>query len=128
MLKLTYTEAGLHLERVSMSLEAMIAQRVLLTMRLGQKLHIEPSSAAFLLPVDVSGLAHLDMALRLEQTTVASIVSVDNEYVEVSLRGSWLAESAEVHEGILVTVCSHRVEFLIDKLWQVTQTQVSYLA
>jgi len=57
MLKLTYTEFGLHLERVTVSLETLVSQRVVLALRMGQTLHVEPSRAAFLLSIEVPGFA-----------------------------------------------------------------------
>jgi hypothetical protein len=124
MLKLTYTEAGLYMERVVTVLEAIVAQRVLLALRFGQKLYIEPGQASFLLPSDAPGLAHLHMALRLEPLQSIAIVPVDDEFVEVSVRGSWIAEGAEAHEGMFVTAFCDRAEFLVYKLWQETQVQV----
>lgn len=128
MLKLTYIEAGLHLERIAAPLEVLIAQRVLLALRAGQKLYVEPGNAAFLLPMDAPGLAQLEIALRLEQSQVISVAPVDDEFVEVSVRGSWLAESAEAHEGMFLTTFSDRAEFFVYKLWQETQSQISSIA
>jgi hypothetical protein len=128
MLKLTYTEAGLHLERVATSLEVIVAQRVVVAIRAGQNMHIEPSSACFLLPADAPEIVHLEMALRLEQTHAISVATVDDEFVEVNLQGSWMAASADAHEGIFITACSDRAEFFVYKLWQTTQAQMAYPA
>lgn len=122
MLKLIYTDAGLYMERVTIALEAIVAQRVMLALRSGQKLHIEPGQATFLLPTAAPGLVHLEMALRLEPFT--TIAPVDAEFVEVSVRGSWIAEGAEAHEGMFVTAFCDRAEFFVYKLWQETQVQV----
>ncbi|MBD2095683.1 hypothetical protein H6F90_11005 [Trichocoleus sp. FACHB-591] len=54
MLKLNYTENGLYMERLMASPELAIAQRVVLAMRLGQFLQVEPGHASFLLSADVS--------------------------------------------------------------------------
>jgi hypothetical protein len=127
MLKLTYTEFGLHLERVMGSLEALVAGRVTLALRLGQTLHVEPSRAAFLLSVDVPGFAELEKLVRLERVANLAIAPVDDGFVEVSVQGSWIASSAEAHSGMFVTAMSDRVEFFVYKLWQATQLQVSPL-
>jgi len=50
MLKLTYTETGFNLERLAQSPEQLVALRVVLAMRVGQSISVEPSTAAFLLP------------------------------------------------------------------------------
>lgn len=126
MLKLTYTEFGLHLERVTVSLEALVSQRVVLALRTGQTLHIEPSRAAFLLSIAAPGFAELEKLVRLEQVAV-SIAPVDDQFIEVSVEGSWIATTAEAHSGMFVTAFSDRTEFFVYKLWQATQLQASPL-
>ena len=56
MLKLNYTDVGLYMERTMTNPELLIAQRVLLAIRLGRSLHIEPGRASFLLPADIPQL------------------------------------------------------------------------
>ena len=56
MLKLTYTDAGLYLERLDISLEEFVSNRVLLSLRSGLSIHVESSRAAFLLTADVVDL------------------------------------------------------------------------
>ncbi len=128
MLKLTYIEDGLHLERMTASLDVLIAQRVLLALRAGQKLYVEPSQAAFLLPADVPSLTHLELALKLDRSQRITVTAVDHAFVEISLKGSWIAEHHDAHEGMFLTTCSDRAEFFIYKLWQLTQLQVSSTA
>lgn len=128
MLKLTYTDAGLYLERVTAPLEAIVAQRVILALRTGQTLHIEPGRAAFLIAADAPGLAHLKTTLRQETCQCITVTPVDDEFVEVSVYGSWLAQNVDAHEGIFLTALSDRAEFFVYKVWQATQTQVSSLA
>lgn len=123
MLTLTYTEAGLHMERVSISLEVSIAQRVLLAVRTGHTLYVEPGNAAFLFPAAAPGLPPLEAAIERNQPL--TLTPVDDTFVEISLQGSWLAASAATHEGIFLTALSDRAEFLVYKLWQITQLQVS---
>ncbi|MEM9926593.1 MAG: alr0857 family protein, partial [Cyanobacteria bacterium P01_D01_bin.50] len=59
MLKLTYTENSFYLELLTQSVEEWIQARVILTLRVGQSLCVEPSTASFLLPVDLPGLGQL---------------------------------------------------------------------
>jgi hypothetical protein len=128
MLKLTYIEDGLHLERITAPLEVLIAQRVLLALRAGQKLYVEPSKAAFLLPAKVPNLDHLELALKHDRSQSITVTPVDAAFVEVSLHGSWLAEDADAHEGMFLTAFSDRAEFFVHKLWQTTQVQMSSVA
>lgn len=127
MLKLNYTEVGLYMERVMTAPELLIAQRVVLAMRLGQPLHVEPGRASFLLPADIPELELLETVLQRKDKTSASIVPVDDKFVEISLYGSWVAETQEAHEGMFLTVMSDRVEFFIYKLWQMSEAYVSFL-
>jgi hypothetical protein len=134
MLKLTYTDAGLHMERVATlavspkqpALEMLVTQRAVLALRLGQTLHIEPSRAAFLLPANAPGLNQLRLTIRMEKSRV-SITSVDHQFVEVCVHGNWIAASNEAHEGMFITAFSEGIEFLVYKLWQATQGCVSSL-
>jgi hypothetical protein len=127
MLKLNYTEDGLYMERV-MTPELAIAQRVILAMRLEQSLQVEPGHASFLLPADVLELGQLEMMLGLKCRDRVTVIPVDDEFVEVGLSGSWIAESKEAHEGMFLSVLSDRAEFFMYKLWQMSEAHVSSLA
>lgn len=128
MLKLTYTENGLQLERVATSLEGLIAQRVVLAIRAGQRLHIEPGQASFLLRAEAPGLTQLQRMVRMEDTFMVTITPLDEGFVEVTVRGSWIAEAIAAHEGIFITALSDMSEFLLMRLWDATQSQMSFLA
>jgi hypothetical protein len=137
MLKLNYTDVGLYMERAMTNPELLIAQRVLLAMRLGQSLHVEPGRASFLLPTNIPELEVLEMALQREYGSAVTLIAVDEEYVEVGISGSWIAEDKDAHEGMFLTVmsvypeggtASHRTEFLIYKLWQMSEARISSLA
>lgn len=128
MLKLTYTELGLHLERLSTPLELLVSQRVVLAMRTGRQLHLEPGRASFLLPIDSPGLSHLEITLRSNPGQSVTVTPVDAEFVEISVDGSWMAENTDAHEGMFITALSDRAEFFVHKLWQNTQVGVSSLA
>jgi hypothetical protein len=133
MLKLNYTEDGLYMERVMTSPELAIAQRVILAMRLGQSLQVELGHASFLLPADVPELEQLELSLRQECRGRVAVIPVDDKFVEVSLSGSWIAESKEAHEGMFLTVLSdslsetlcERAEFFLYKLWQMSEAYIS---
>lgn len=125
MLKLTYTEAGLHMERLATSLEVVVAQRMILALRCGRKFYIEPGHASFLLAADVPDVKQLEKAVRHDANRVIAVTPVDDQCVEISLSGSWMAESAEALEGMFLTMMSDRTEFFVYKLWQTSQSQVS---
>jgi hypothetical protein len=127
MLKLTYTEQGLHLERVGVPLDHLIAQRVLLAIRTGQRLHIEPGQASFLLASDAPALPQLYRMVRMEQTQIVTIVPVDDAFVEITVQGSWIAESVDAEAGVFVTALMDMTEVLLLRLWETTQNQVAVI-
>jgi hypothetical protein len=132
MLKLNYTNVVLFMERTMTNPKLLIAQRVLLAMRLGQMLHIEPGRASFLLPADIPELKVLEMALHQKHGLVVTLIAVDEGFVEVGLNGSWIAEDKDAHEGMFLAVMSdslsetlrERIEFLIYKLWQMSKAHI----
>jgi hypothetical protein len=128
MLKLTYTESGFRLERLMLSFEAWVTQRVSLTLCAGQKLYIEPSTASFLLRANDPGLFRLTEVLGQGHRPSISLSPVDEEFVEVSLKGSWIAESTDAHEGIFVATFSDQLEACIYRLWKTPKAQAFFFA
>jgi hypothetical protein len=124
MLKLTYTENEFYLEYLTQSLENWVQARVILALRIGQRLCVEPSTASFLLPVDLPGVEALQVEVKHNDTEIIALNRCDLEYVEVSLRGSWLTCDCE-DSGVFVTVMSDRTEFFLHKLWQEAQACAS---
>ncbi|HLO51925.1 MAG TPA: hypothetical protein VK211_26180 [Kamptonema sp.] len=125
MLKLTYTETGFNLERLAQSPEQLVALRVMLAMRVGQTVCIEPSTAAFLLPTNLSALSLLETEVRRDGSDAIALSVADADFVEVNLRGTWLSADAKGADGLFVTVLSDRAEFLLLKLWLEAQAGAS---
>ncbi len=125
MLKLTYTESGFYMERLAQSPEQLVALRVMLAMRVGQKIVVEPSSAAFLLPVSLPELSMLEVAVQKEGGEDITLCIADDEFVEVSLGGSWITVDPEQENGIFIAALSERIELLLFKLWQATDANAS---
>lgn len=121
MLKLHYSDSGLFMEPVADSLENWLNQRVLFSARVGQNLYVSPSQASFLLPAAVMPLTELELMLWLERATDIHVCPVDVDFVEVSVQGTWVAESAQAHEGTLLMTASESVEALLYRLWQTSQ-------
>ena len=118
MLKLIYTELGLHMDYEAASLETVVSQHVILNVRAGQSLHIEWGQASFLLPSQTPGLEALEMALRQYSKTL-EVTRVDAEYVEVDLGGTWIAESVDAHEGMFLVAYDYETELILHRLWHV---------
>jgi hypothetical protein len=130
MLKLTYTESSFYLEYLALSLEEWVQTRVILAVRVGQSLSIEPSTASFLLPGDLPGIEALKAEARFADSQIINVSTSDAEYVEITLRGYWLSDGSEDADGVFVTVISDspngnnfaaRTELFIHKLWQAAQ-------
>lgn len=125
MLKLTYTENGFYLERLAQPLEEWVTARVILSLRTGTNLCVEPSTASFLLPADMPQMRHLERYREGEDAIALSVC--DAEYVEVSLKGTWMTSDTEGIEGVFVTSMSYAVEFFLIKLWEESQIRTSCL-
>ena len=125
MLKLTYTENGFYLERLAQPLEEWVTARVILALRAGTNLCVEPSTASFLLPADMPQLRHLERHQEGEDAIALSLC--DAEYVEVSLKGTWMTSDVEGAEGVFVTSLNYAVEFFLIKLWEESQLRTSCL-
>jgi hypothetical protein len=128
MLKLTYTESSFYLECLTLSLEEWVAQRVILALRVGQSLFIEPSTASFLLPVDLPGVEVLKAEVKRDDREIIALSACDAEYMEVTLRGSWLLDSSKDAVGVFFTTMSDRAEFFLHKLWQESQACASVMS
>lgn len=125
MLKLTYTENGFYLERLAQPIEEWVTARVILSLRAGTSLVVEPSTASFLLPVDMPQLRHLERYQDGEDAIV--LTTCDAEYVEVSLKGTWMTSDTNNAEGIFVASMSYAIEFFLIKLWEESQIRTRCL-
>lgn len=128
MLKLTYMETGFHLEYLTQSLEEWVQSRVILALRVCQPLCVEPSTASFLLPVDLFGLERLQTEVKCDDREILSFCVCDPECVEVTLRGAWLSNGSEDANGLFVTAISDRTEFFLHKLWLEAQSYASVMS
>lgn len=121
MLKITYTDTGLVLERATQTIESVVAQRTLLTLRLGSSIAVQPTYASLPLPGDLPGLAELQHLAS--KTGAVAIDRCDRNWLEITLHGTWIAESASSDEGIFVTELEAALEGLLLSLWQQAQRQ-----
>ncbi|MEL7070829.1 MAG: alr0857 family protein [Cyanobacteria bacterium J06581_3] len=126
MLKLNYNDYGLFLERVTASLDAIATQRVMLAVYAGKTLHLEPGRAAFLVPAKTTGVGQLETVLQSDATQAVTLTDVDDEFVEVSLKGTWIADNANAEAGTFITALTPVSEAIIYQLWQVTQRQAAF--
>jgi len=125
MLKLTYTENSFYLERLAGSLEEWVTSRVMLALRAASSLWVESSTASFLLPADMPHLADLEKAVQQQIIDDISLSICDADYIEVTLKGTWMTSNPQGEEGVFVVKLSDRTEFFLCKLWQESQTYAS---
>ncbi len=114
MLKLIYTDTGIHLERVTQSLQTWLRERVAFAQSVGEPLWIEASYGSLLLPPQV--IADSTLIRRWEWTPV------DEEVWEVSLPGIWLAADHESSTGLLMVSLGDDLEHELLALWQLSRT------
>jgi hypothetical protein len=127
MLKLSYTENGFYLESLNESLEKWIAKRVLLCLRAATSIYVEPSTASFLLPVNLLYLRDLE-ALQVEHGEIIELTASDGEGIEVSLQGTWVTSQEDSDEGVFVCTLSDRAESFLYQLWQEAQIEASVIS
>lgn len=127
MLKITYTETGFNLEHLADSLEQLVVRRIILAMRVGQSVLVEPSKASFLLPADLPllNLLHVE-ALRYDREKIELSVA-DENYIEVTLQGTWIAANSHTAEGLFLTTMSERTELYLFKCWEQAKSRVSLI-
>lgn len=128
MLKLNYNDYGLFLEQVSASMDVIATQRVMLAVHAGETLYIEPGRAAFLLPADIPSVYRLERVLQTGATSAIPLSPVDSGFVEVSLKGTWIASSVQAEAGTFITTLTPESEALVYQLWQATQREIARAA
>ena len=125
MLKITYLEDGIYLEHLSESVENWKATRVLVSLRAGASIYTESTSASLVVPAYTPYLAGL---VELEDKKLIRIASCEEGYLEISLPGTWVAQSEASEEGVFVCELNHSNESLLYQLWQESQVGTSLLA
>lgn len=127
MLKFTYTETGICLERLEqVLLEEFITQRVMLALRVGSTLIVEPGTASFLLPSHLPAWKLLKQGCDRDRAEV-SFCACDAETIEVTLRGIWLSSQQDSVEGIFLADLDGWTEHLICKTWEASFSRQSFL-
>jgi hypothetical protein len=123
MLKITYLEEGINLEYLEESLEVWQADRILVNLRAGVSVHVESSIANIVLAMN-SGIHSL---LQLAQNQPIELVPCDEEYLEVGLLGTWIAQRKDSEEGVFVCELSQEIEYCLYRLWTVSQVGTSVI-
>lgn len=112
MLKVTYTETGLHLEYCSEPLSQVLSDRVCTYARAQRAITVQPIEASIPLA------AALLQALIWRQSQDFELTRCDSDWFEVTLSGLWLTEVPDTEEGIFMTELDVRLEQRLLSLWQ----------
>jgi hypothetical protein len=118
MLKLIYTETDLHIEKLSTSVEEWVSQRVLLALRVGNKISVEPTGASFGLSTSLTGWPELEHLIGREASDIVSLSVCDDELIEIGLEGYWLCQNPVSEEGVFVTHLPSIVENTLLAMWE----------
>ena len=127
MLKATYTDTGVFLEKLTESVEVLVTQRVVLNLRLGHRLVVESSYASLLLPADLPGLAELDAIADKLSPEILQLDACDSEWIEVTLRGTWITTETDGADGIFAVELEASTERCLFELWRQSQPQAAGL-
>jgi hypothetical protein len=125
MLKLTYTSTGATLERSVESLATALRRRVLLGLRTGEPLLLEPTSVSLLVSHSLPALQQLKTCIATAPTQTVQLIHKSATQIELQLQGYWLAQPEQVGEGVFYLNLKNDLEDPLVKLWQSTHQDVS---
>ena len=112
MLKVIYTETGLHLEYSPEPLSQVLGDRVYTYARAQRPMTMQPIAA------NIPLAAALVQALAWTQLQDFELTRCDRDWFEVTLSGLWLTEEPDAETGIFVTELEMRLEQRLLSLWQ----------
>ena len=122
MLKITYSDSDLRIERLGLTVEAMVAQRSLVALRARQPMVVQPGYGSFSLPADLPGVETLAQASGGGVEVAVADSEPDRtphrHWLEITLGGTWLTDCSTSDEGILVVDLGEPLERQIVALWQ----------
>lgn len=125
MLKITYLEDEIYLEYLQESVEAWKASRVIVSLRAGASIYTESTTACLVVPAYTPYLASL---VELEEKRLIGITPCDEEYLEISLSGVWVAQASNSEEGVFVCELDCGSEYFLYRLWQESQVNTSVIS
>jgi hypothetical protein len=64
--------------------------------------------------------------VKNEPSKMIELCQVDHDCYEMSLRGTWIANSNEAHEGMFIASMSGAMEQYIEQVWLATSASLSY--
>ena len=125
MLKITYLEEEIYLEYLQESVEAWKASRVLVSLRAAASIYMETSTACLIFPASIP---YLSCWSELETGANVEVTICDEEYIEVSLSGTWATMSEDSEEGVFVCDLNPGNEYFTYQLWKESQISSSVMS
>jgi hypothetical protein len=122
VLKITYLKEGIFLESIQESLEDWKAKRILVSLQAGMNIYVESSIACLIMP---SKILYMKDLANLKAQELVEITPCDEEYIEISLPGTWIAKDENSEEGVFVCAFNFSSEQLLYKSWQESQIGIS---
>ncbi|NJO98244.1 MAG: hypothetical protein HC764_21480 [Pleurocapsa sp. CRU_1_2] len=123
MLKITYLEDGINLEYLEEAVEVWKANRILVNLRAGVCIYFESSIANIVLSIS----SETNNLVKLAENLPIELIPCDDNYLEVSLIGTWLAQTKNSEEGVFVCELNHEIEYSLYRLWQASQVGTSVI-
>ena len=118
MLKITYLENDVRLEYLSKSLKVWQSERILLNLRAAVGVFTTSSIASLVFPRHLPRLREL---FNLAEREELEVIPCDQEYIEVSLSGTWIAQAENSELGIFICEITPDSERLLAQLWEDSQ-------
>ena len=116
MLKITYSDSDVVVEQLAIAVDVMVAQRSIVALRAGQSLVMQPSYGSFTVPTGLPGIDQL--TCHSQGCSQVEVALCDADWVEITLRGTWLADHPASDVGILVAELGNALEQQVADLWQ----------
>lgn len=127
MLKTTYTENGCYLDYLDVSLSDWLNTRRLVYLQAAASIYENQKAIATILLPRNSFNLDLLQTLRTETEEIGNISICDRDFIEVSLKGIWIASNESSQEGIFVCDMSDYIESYLYQMWQESQVGVSVI-
>ena len=124
MLKIIYLEDEIYLEYLQKSVETWKSDRILVNLRAALSTYVESSIASLIVPINHDRLKGL---VNLAEQELIDLAVCDEEYMEICLSGTWIAENEHSEVGIFACELSYESECFLYKLWQESQAETSVI-
>ena len=124
MLKIAYTETGLHLELLTVDRDEWISGRLNFAKSIGELMLVRKERATFMLPNKICDMRVVKDYLRKLGARTVTINQCDRDWAEIGLSGRWICTDIDSAEGIFVTKQLDRVELYLFQLWQAAKSEL----